>query len=110
MKNNTHTLDLVKILHPTPAIAGIPTENALKLIAKYELHDRGWYSGPLGWIDKIGNGDFCVALRSAYVIDNTMEIFAGGGIVEKSIPEDEWEETEIKFKTILSIFGNLNHE
>jgi len=109
LKNNTHILDLVKVLHPTPAVAGIPTENALKLIAKYELHDRGWYSGPLGWIDKIGNGDFCVALRSAYLIEDTMTIFAGGGIVEKSIPEDEWEETEIKFKTILSIFGDLNY-
>ena len=110
LKNNIHILELVRILHPTPAVAGLPTTDALKLICEYEQHDRGWYSAPIGWVDKFGNGDFCVSLRSGYVIDNIMHIFSGAGIVEKSIPEDEWEETEMKFKTILSIFDKSNHE
>ena len=110
LKNNTHILDLVEALHPTPAVAGTPRYEAMQLITKYESHDRGWYAAPLGWVDQNGNGDFCVALRSAYVMNNEMKIFAGGGIVNKSIPEDEWEETEIKFKTILSIFKDSNNE
>ena len=77
------------------------------LIAEYENHDRGWYTGPLGWMDKYGNGDFCVGLRSAFAIDDTIQIFSGGGIVKDSTPEEEWEETEIKFKTILSVIGDL---
>ena len=61
-------------------------------------------------MDKSGNGDFCVALRSAFIIDDSIQIFSGGGIVYDSIPEEEWEETEIKLETILPAIGELHNE
>ena len=95
-------LDLVQLLHPTAAVAGIPSEDAIFIIDKLEPFDRGWYSGPIGWIDFNGGGDFFVALRSALVKDNVAHLFAGGGIVSESIPLEEWLETELKLKTIIS--------
>ena len=76
--------ELIKTLHPTPAVSGYPINKAYQLINKYEQYDRGWYSGPIGWVNAAGDGDFCVSLRSGYVIDNIMHIFSGAGIVEKS--------------------------
>ena len=97
-----HILSLVKRLHPTSAVAGTPTDKAMEVINKMEFHDRGWYSGPIGWIDNKGDGEFYVALRSALVKDEEAHVFAGGGIVSESHPETEWEETELKLQPIIS--------
>ena len=102
LKNGENILDLVKLLHPTPAVAGTPMKRAMEVIQKLEPHDRGWYSGPVGWIDPKGNGDFFVALRSALVKDEEAHIFVGGGIVSESLPEQEWHETELKLQPIIS--------
>ena len=74
----------------------------MKVICEMELHDRGWYSGPIGWIDGKGDGEFYVALRSALVKDEEAHVFAGGGIVSESHPDTEWKETEMKLEPILS--------
>ena len=92
----------MKLLHPTPAVAGTPMKRAMQVIEKLEPHDRGWYAGPVGWIDPKGNGDFFVALRSALVKDEQAHIFVGGGIVSESLPEQEWHETELKLQPIIS--------
>ena len=102
LKNNQNILDLVKLLHPTPAVAGTPINKAMKVIRKLEPHCRGWYAGPVGWIDSVGNGDFFVALRSALVKDEEAHIFVGGGIVSESLPDKEWHETELKLQPIIS--------
>ena len=102
LKNGEKILDLVKLLHPTPAVAGTPMKRAMQVIEKLEPHDRGWYAGPVGWIDPKGNGDFFVALRSALVKDDEAHIFVGGGIVSESLPEQEWHETELKLQPIIS--------
>ena len=102
LKNGDNILSLVKQLHPTPAVAGTPTDKALDIIQRVETHDRGWYSGPVGWIDTKGDGEFCVALRSALVKDEEAHVFAGGGIVSESLPDQEWEETELKLQPILT--------
>ncbi|MBC8213760.1 MAG: isochorismate synthase [Candidatus Marinimicrobia bacterium] len=102
LDNGKNVLDLVEYLHPTPAVAGTPTEKALEIIKKSEQYDRGWYSGPVGWIDKNGDGEFCVALRSAMVNHKEAQVFAGGGIVSESVPDKEWEETELKLLPIIS--------
>ena len=102
LKNNDHILDLVNTLHPTPAIAGTPTEKAIKIINNEEKTDWGWCSGPIGWFDKNGDGEFNVALRSALVKKGTAYIFVGCGIVSESIPQKEWDETELKLHPILS--------
>ena len=102
LKNNEHILELVDLLHPTSAVAGTPTDSAMNLITEMESHDRGWYSGPIGWIDRYGDGEFYVALRSALVNNEKAHVFAGGGIVSKSHPRKEWEETELKLQPIIS--------
>ena len=101
--------NLVEILHPTPAIAGTPTDKALNLISLNETNDRGWYSGPIGWMDNNGNGDIFIALRSALQKNNNVYLFSGSGIISESVPSSEWTETEMKLEAILSsLIGNLN--
>ena len=99
---NVTVLDLVSQLHPTSAVAGTPTIEAMEIICKMEGHDRGWYSGPIGWLNEKGDGEFYVALRSALVKDEEAHVFAGGGIVSESHPDKEWDETELKLQPILS--------
>tara|TARA_Y100000814_G_scaffold270474_1_gene226589 strand:- start:87 stop:641 length:555 start_codon:yes stop_codon:yes gene_type:complete len=103
LKDKKHIFELIKTLHPTPAVSGYPINKAYQLINKYEQYDRGWYSGPIGWVNAAGDGDFCVALRSALMKDNSICLFSGGGIVLNSIAENEWKETELKFQTIREI-------
>ena len=102
LENDEQILDLVKRLHPTSAVAGTPTDKAMQVIGEMEGHDRGWYSGPIGWINGRGDGEFYVALRSALVKDEEAHVFAGGGIVSESHPDTEWEETELKLQPIIS--------
>ncbi|AJX35996.1 isochorismate synthase [Burkholderia oklahomensis] len=89
-------LQVVAALHPTPAVAGHPRAIALEHIRAHEGFDRGWYAGPIGWIDAHGNGDFVVALRSALIAGRACRLFAGCGIVADSEPEREYQETNLK--------------
>lgn len=100
-----HVLDLVAALHPTPAVGGTPLGPALEAIRRLEKRDRGWYAGPIGWVDRRGRGEFGVAIRSALVRGNGALLYAGAGIVSGSDPEREFEETSIKFKPLLSAIG-----
>jgi len=94
-------LDLLRILHPTPAVCGLPRDAALEVLAAEEPFDRGWYSGPVGWFDADGNGVFAPALRTGVAQGTRWCLFAGAGIVEGSVPASEWEETGIKFEPML---------
>src|SRR5574341_338828 len=94
-------LDAVHVLHPTPALGGLPREQALRLIDALESQPRGWYGGPVGWIDAQGNGAFAVAIRSAISSGCRARLYAGAGIVSTSDPEREWHETALKFRPIL---------
>lgn len=98
-------LDLVERLHPTPAVGGAPRELALELIAGEERLERGWYAGPVGWVDRSGDGEFVVAIRSGVVEGRSASLFAGCGIVADSEPEREWEESRIKLRTLASALG-----
>ena len=89
-------LDVVRSLHPTPAVGGAPREEAVEAINRLEGMDRGWYAGPIGWMDFGGDGEFAVALRSGLAGDSEATLFAGAGIVEGSVPEKEYAETELK--------------
>ncbi len=97
-------LDIVKKLHPTPAVAGVPTGRGLTLISKLE-GDRGWYAAPVGWLDTNGEGEFAVAIRSALLDGNRAFLHAGCGIVAGSDPEREYQETELKFEPLLTALG-----
>jgi isochorismate synthase len=94
-------LELVAALHPTPAVAGTPTEVALATIAELEPFDRGSYAGPVGWIDADGNGEFAIALRCAELRDDRAVLYAGAGIVADSDPAAEIDETDRKFRAFL---------
>lgn len=97
----TGILDLLRLLHPTPAVCGLPRDAALDFLATEEPFDRGWYAGPVGWFDGDGNGIFAPALRTAVLHEGVWRLFAGAGIVEGSVPALEWEETAIKFTPVL---------
>lgn len=99
---NQNVLDLVAALHPTPAVGGMPSEAALRLIRRLEGFERGWYAGPVGWVDADGNGDFVVAIRSGLFRDNSATLFGGAGIVADSDPDKEWEETGLKINFLLN--------
>lgn len=90
-------LELVSALHPRPAVCGWPTERAIEVIREHETFDRGWYAGPVGWMDGAGDGEFVVALRSALVRGARAWLFAGAGIMGDSEPAQELAEIEWKF-------------
>ncbi|GAC1645326.1 MAG: isochorismate synthase [Herpetosiphon sp.] len=89
-------LDVVARLHPTPAVGGLPRAAALEHIRAEEQLDRGWYAGPVGWLDARGEGDFSVALRCGLLRGDTATLFAGCGIVPDSDPVAEYNETCLK--------------
>jgi isochorismate synthase len=101
VRPGSHVLDLVSRLHPTPAVAGWPRREALDWIAQVEAGERGWYAGPVGWVNAAGEGDFAVGIRSVAIRGRSARLFAGAGIVEGSDPDLEWSETELKMKGIL---------
>jgi salicylate biosynthesis isochorismate synthase/menaquinone-specific isochorismate synthase len=94
-------IELAGILHPTPAVGGEPRAAALAGIERLERLDRGWYAGPVGWMDLAEDGEFCVALRSALLRDRAAHLFAGAGIVADSDPAAELAETELKLAALL---------
>ena len=97
-----HLLDMINRLHPTPALGGWPGEEAVSWIEEKEPLDRGWYGGPLGWLDQWGEGVFAVAIRSALVRRDSAWVYAGAGIVAESQPEAEWRETCLKLDTAMT--------
>ena len=108
LKNRNSIFRFLADVYPTPAVCGVPKENALSLIKKLEQQNRGLYSGILGWFNFFDHGEFVISIRSAVTIKNKVVAFAGGGIVDSSDPEEEFKETELKFKPILSLFSNEN--
>jgi len=102
IKNHTTPFTLLEHLHPTPAMGGTPRDEALSYIRKNERFERGWFASPIGWITTDGQARFNVAIRSGLIKEQTARLFAGCGIVEDSNPEDEWDETNLKFKPMLS--------
>lgn len=110
IKPGTSLLSVVEKLHPTPALGGLPKNQALEKIREIEVLDRGFYAGPIGWFDYQENGEFAVAIRSGLIQANEASIFAGCGVVQDSIAEEEFAETVIKFKPMLSALGGLKDE
>jgi isochorismate synthase len=95
-------LELAAALHPTPAVGGWPRDAADALIDKLEGMERGWYAGAVGWIDARGDGEFAVALRCGLLWEDGARLYAGVGVMPDSDPALELEETELKFKALLT--------
>jgi isochorismate synthase len=98
-------LQLACILHPTPAVCGLPTAEAHKLIRYVEPFERGFFTGFVGWCDSHGNGEWAVTIRCGTVQNDTLRLFAGAGIVEASNPDSEWAEVQAKLGTMLNACG-----
>ncbi len=98
----SNVLDLVARLHPTPGVGGVPRNAALKLIRQQEGMSRGWYAGPVGWVDACGGGEFVVGIRSALVRGSEAWLYAGCGIVEGSDPYREYAESSLKLRPMLA--------
>ena len=95
LRDGVGDAELLKALHPTPAVGGYPADRALREIEKREPFDRGWYAGPVGWVGR-DSAEFAVAIRSGLVDGPTLSVFAGAGIVDGSVPGDEWDELDYK--------------
>ncbi len=96
---------LAGALHPTPAVGAEPREVGLELIPALEGMDRGWYAGPIGWVDAQGDGEFCVALRCALLRGAHARCYAGCGIVRDSVPTAELAESEVKLAALLPLLA-----
>ena len=101
-------LRLAGELHPSAAVCGTPTPAARAAIAELEHLDRGRYSGPVGWVDAGGDGEFAIALRCGFVSladPRRITLYAGCGIVTESDPAEEFAETEAKLMPMLEAMG-----
>ena len=106
LKSQKKIFSILKEIHPTPAICGVPWTSALDSIRELENHNRGLFAGMVGWFNFYNEGEFAVAIRSALMKKKKVYAFAGCGIVDGSDPELEFEESELKLKPILSLFEN----
>lgn len=94
--------DLIARLHPTPAVGGSPTADAIDWLARHGDRRSAWYTGGIGWLGADGSADFAVALRCGLIAGREATLFAGAGFVAGSEPRQELAETEAKFAAMLS--------
>ena len=98
-----HPFEVLEALHPTPAMGGSPRPPALAKLAEIEGSPRGWYSGVAGWMDARGRSEFIVPIRCGRILQDSLTLYAGAGIVEGSIPEQEKDETDWKLQAMLEV-------
>ena len=96
---------MLRLLHPTSAVCGVPKIPSLQFLTDIEGYDRSFYSGFLGPVQVEGDSNIFVNLRTVRLKDGVATFYAGAGITEDSIPEREWEETELKCETLLKVIG-----
>ncbi len=96
---------LLKNLHPTPAVCGLPQKRAKAFILDIENYDRTFYTGFFGELNINNRSNLFVNLRCMQVLKTGIEIYVGGGITIDSNPEKEWEETVVKSKVMLKVLN-----
>lgn len=105
-KTNQSTIDVLNLLHPTPAVCGFPTQLAYDFILNNENYDREFYTGYFGIVDPAKQEQsYYVNLRSMKVSDHHAVLYAGGGITIDSDPTKEYLETQAKLNTMYSLFN-----
>ena len=111
INDNSSLKEVVSVLHPTPAVCGLPKEVAKNFILEHEGYDREYYTGFLGELNKEGfnkgeiKSDLYVNLRCMQIKDNQAHLYMGCGITKDSIPEKEWGESVNKSMTMKEILG-----
>ena len=104
LRDAVRDVDVLRALHPTPAVGGHPTDQALEVIRELEPFDRGWYAGPVGWMSPDAS-EFAVAIRTGLVRPDSLTLFSGAGIVSGSQPQSEWDEIEQKIGDFTNVLG-----
>ena len=94
-------LTLLRAIHPTPAVGGVPRGESLSIIRELEARDRGLFGGAVGWSSANGDGEWVLAIRGALLAGSHIDVCAGAGIVPASDPSSEGEETRVKLASIL---------
>ena len=97
---------MLKLLHPTSAVCGMPLEAAMKFLLENEGYDREFYSGFLGPVNYQYESHIFVNLRCLQILEDTVRLYAGAGVTLDSVPQLEWEETEIKMKNMMGVITN----
>ncbi len=97
---NYSPLQLANVLHPTPAVAGLPLREAMAWLRTLEPFERGCYAAPIGWIDSFGDAEFRVAIRSGKTQGKVLEITAGAGLVKGSVADRELKEVGLKLAVL----------
>ena len=105
LRDDVSTFDVLRSIHPTPAVGGTPRSEALAFIDKVEGIDRGWYAGGVGWVAPGGGARVALALRCALISGATSRLYAGNGIVADSDPAAELIETRLKFQPMLNLLA-----
>lgn len=100
---------IANLLHPTPAVCGTPLKNALEMLPTLETHDRKYYTGYLGTLTSEGNSALYVNLRCMELFEDGICCYTGCGITEDSIAEDEWHETRLKLRSMVSIIEKMQN-
>jgi len=103
LNDNIYDADVIKALHPTPAVGGFPTEEAMRAIGEFEPFNRGWYTGPVGYVG-YNQAEFAVAIRCGLIQKDQLFLYAGAGIVSGSTADDEWNEIENKISNFINVF------
>lgn len=102
LEADVDTFQLLDALHPTPAVGGLPRSEALDFLSRSEPVERGWYAGPIGWVNTAGDAEIAVGIRSALLAPDMAWLYAGAGIVLASDPLAEFRETDAKMRRLSS--------
>ena len=94
-------IDVLRATLPAGTVSGAPKIRAMEIIDELEPHERGIYSGAVGYIGWNGNLDTAIAIRTAVLIGDQVYVQAGAGLVADSVPNTEWQESMAKARAIL---------
>lgn len=98
--------ELISALHPTPAVCGLPKKETFDFILDNEHTPRAYYSGFAGLLNVEGRTNLYVSLRCMEICRDGYDLYAGGGLLEDSVEQQEWEETEAKMETMRRILND----
>jgi isochorismate synthase len=97
---------MLKLLHPTSAVCGMPLENSLAFLKDHEGYNRQFYSGYLGPVNVKKESHIYVNLRCMQIFPDRVRLYAGAGVTADSVSETEWNETEMKMLTLQKIIAH----
>ncbi|MFO8109092.1 MAG: anthranilate synthase component I family protein [Thermoplasmata archaeon] len=101
LRKDKDCFDVFKACFPAGTVTGAPKIRAMEIIDELEVERRGPYGGAVGYFDFSGNMEFAITIRSIFTKDDVAYVQAGAGIVEDSVAEKEFMETENKMRAMI---------